>query len=69
MKLVHASFSVRKDPDCGFDDCRSSGTLKAVESCYCEGPVKVVQSSLGVRNDLESRFHHCGGPVQLSVCV
>ena len=27
--------------------------------------MKLVQSSLNVRKDLESSFHHCGGPMKL----
>ena len=34
MQLVHASFSVRKNPECGFKDCRSSVKLMKV------GPTK-----------------------------
>ena len=30
--------------------------------------MKVVHASLGVRKDVESSFHHCGGPPD-SVCV
>ena len=27
--------------------------------------MKLVQACLSVRKDLESSFHHCGGPVRL----
>ena len=27
--------------------------------------MKLVQACLGARKDLESSFHHCGGPVKL----
>ena len=32
---------------------------------YCGGPVKLVQSCLCARKDLESSFHHSAGPVEI----
>ena len=80
VKLVHASLSVRKDPECRFYDSRGSVKLmkaslhvwKDIESCFphCGGVVNLVRTSLCIRNDSENSFLCCGGLVKLFyVCL